>query len=357
MSSQDARVRNQEIEQAQLRGFARSFSEVEWLLLILVTLYIFVTRPDLARDALVVGMLVGFAAFIVTFRFTGILAQRTAFRISVEILVMVAFLTGVLAVLGSDRAALTNLYLLPIITAALAIGRRATGLVLVLVALCYLLLATLEQGIDALNAVFATQVVSVIAPFVLVAFLTILLAENIKTAKARIRALADHDELTELYNVRAFSKLAERHAEFARRSGSVYSLLMVDINGLKSINEQYGHEAGNRAIRLVADALVRLTRSSDLLSRYGDDEFAVLLIDASPEIAREVAQRIRNVIFATTLEIDQRICRVVVSVGLASVPADGNTLESLLAAASQDLMTEKRGREKPKGKLVIQKRQ
>lgn len=356
MSSQDARVRNQEIDQAQLRGFARSFSEVEWLLLVLVTLYVFVTRPDLARDAVVVGMLVGFAAFIVMFRFTSVLAERTAFRISVEILVMVAFLTGVLAALGGDRAALTNLYLLPIITAALAIGRRATGLVLILVTMCYLLLAILEQGIDALDAVFAAQVMSVLAPFVLVAFLTILLAENIKTAKARIRALADHDELTELYNVRAFSKLAERHAEFARRSGSAYSMLMVDINGLKAINEQYGHEAGNRAIRLVADALVRLTRSSDLLARYGNDEFAVLLIDAKRDIAEEVAQRIRNVIYSTTLEIEQRIVRVVVSVGVATVPADGNTLESLLAAVSQDLAKDKQGREKPKGKLVIQKR-
>ncbi len=86
MSGRDPRARNQEIEQAQLRGFARSFSEIEWLLLILVTLYLFVTRPDAARDLAVVGILVGFAVFIMAFRFSSLLAGRTATRIGVAIL-------------------------------------------------------------------------------------------------------------------------------------------------------------------------------------------------------------------------------------------------------------------------------
>jgi len=356
MSGRDPRVRNQEIEQAQLRGFARSFSEIEWLLLILVTLYLFVTRPEAAREVVVVALLVGFAGFIVLFRFTKLLADRAAAKIAVEILGMVAFLTAVLVVLGSDRAALTNLYLLPIITAALALGRRATTLVLVLITTCYLLITAHDLGYDALNAAFATSAASVLGPFVLVAFLTILLAENIQTAKARIRELSDRDELTELYNVRAFSRLAERHADFARRSGSAWSLLLLDINGLKSINDKYGHDAGSKAVKLVADALLRLTRSSDLVARYGGDEFAVLLADADRTIAEEVSQRIRNVVFATTLEAESRIVRVQVSVGAGSMPGDGNTLQQLLAAASEGLALDKQGREKPKGKLVIQKR-
>jgi diguanylate cyclase (GGDEF)-like protein len=356
MSGRDPRVRNQEIEQAQLRGFARSFSEVEWLLLILVTLYLFVTRPDAARSVIVVSILVAFAGFIVLFRFSKLLADRAAAKIAVEILGMVAFLTAVLVVLGSERAALTNLYLLPIITAALGLGRRATVLVLVLITSCYLLITAYDLGYDALNAAFATAVASVLGPFVLVAFLTILLAENIHTAKARIRELSDRDELTELYNVRAFSRLAERHAELARRSGGAYALLLLDINGLKSINDKYGHDGGSRAIKLVADALLRLTSSRDLVARYGGDEFAVLLADADRTIAEEVAQRIRNVVFATTLEADSRIVRVQVSVGAGCMPGDGNTLQQLLAAAGESLAQDKQGREKPKGKLVIQKR-
>lgn len=355
MSGSDPRVRNQDIEQAQLRGFARSFSEIEWLLLILVTLYLFVTRPDAARDVAVVAILVGFAAFIISFRFTSLLAERTAVKIGVEILVMIAFLTAVLAVSGSERAALTNLYLLPIITAALALGRLATALVLVLVTVCYLLLVTLEQGYDALDAAFAAQVAGVIGPFVLVAFLTLLLAEHIQKAKEKIRALSDRDELTGFYNMRAFSKLAERQAELARLSESPYALLMIDITGLKSINDEFGNESGNKAIRLVGDALMRLTRSSDILGRYGGDEFAVIMADTNRDVARDVAQRIRNVIFATTLESDSRIVRVRVAVGIGCMPEDGATLKDVMAAAIGDMYKDKQGREKPPGRLVVQK--
>jgi len=355
MSGRDPRVRNQEIDQAQLRGFARSFSEIEWLLLILVTLYIFVTRPDAARDVAIVALLIAFAGFIVLFRYSTVLAQRTAVKIGVEIIGMIAFLTGVLAMLGSDRAALTNLYLLPIITAALALGSRATGLVLILVTACYLMLAMMEQGYSALDAALAPEVASVLGPFVLVAFLTTLLAKNIQTAKSRIRALADHDELTELYNMRAFNKLAVRHAEFARRAGSAFSILLVDINQLKSINDGFGVEAGDKVIRLVGDALLRLTRSSDIVARYGGDEFAVLLGDANRTIAEEVAQRIRNVIFATTLEVDSRIVRVKVAVGAGTAPGDGDSLQPVMAAADEGLYKDKGQREKPKGNLVFRK--
>jgi diguanylate cyclase (GGDEF)-like protein len=348
----DPRVRDHEIEQAQLRGFAHSFAEIEWLLLLLVTLYLFVTRPDAARNLVVVAILVGFAAFIVLFRFSGLLAERTALRIGIEIMVMVAFLTGVLAVVDSARSALTNLYLLPLITAALALGRRATGLVLLLITTCYLLLATLDQGIGSVDAVFATEVAGVLGPFVLVAFLTILLGENIHTAKARIRALSDHDELTDLYNVRAFGKAAERHAELARRSGSPYAVLMVDINGLKSINDSYGHDAGNKALCMVADALLRLTRSTDVVARYGGDEFAVLLSDADRRIASEVAQRIRNVVFSTTLEVNSQMLRIKVGVGIGSMPPDGNTLQQVMAAAGESLSNDKLGREGPSTKIA-----
>ena len=351
----DPAERSLEIERAQLRGFARSFSEVEWLLLILVMLYLFVTQPDTARDVAVLAVLVGFAAFILLFRFTKLLATRTGFKIGVEILVMVAFLTGVLSVSGGESSPLVNLYLLPIITAALALGKRATALVMTLVFGCYMLLASLPMGAAALDAALVTQAVGVLAPFVLVAFLTTLLAENIHTAKARIRALSDRDELTGIYNMRAFTRLAEREHELAQRSEQTYSILMIDTDHLKIINDTYGHEFGNRAIALVADALLRLTRSRDIVARYGGDEFIVLLANADKAIAEEVAQRVRNVVFSTTLEVDVKIVRIKVNVGVASFPEDGNNLQLIMTTADRAMYKDKEHREPPKGRLVIQK--
>src|SRR5690606_2637823 len=144
--------RSLEIEQAQLRGFARSISEIEWLLLILVILYLFVTRPDLAERPAVLAVLFGFAGFVLAFRYIRVLAVRPGLKIVFEILAMVAFVTGVLAFANGVRSPLLNLYLLPIITAALALGKRAVLLVMLLVVACYLLLATLDGGTEALSA-------------------------------------------------------------------------------------------------------------------------------------------------------------------------------------------------------------
>jgi diguanylate cyclase (GGDEF)-like protein len=354
--SRDPIERSLEIEKAQLRGFARTIAEVEWLLLILVVLYLFIANPDLARSVGVLGVLFGFAAFVLLFRYGRPFAKHTHFKLAFEILVMLAFLTAVLAVSGGVGSPLVNLYLLPIITAALALGKRAAALVVALVVLCYPLVGTLTQGLEGMNAQFAITGIGVLAPFVLVAFSTTLLVDNINTAKSRIRALSDRDELTSLYNMRAFARLAEHEHDVASRTDRNYSILMVDIEHLKTVNDTYGHEAGSRAVTLVAEALLRLTRSTDVVARYGGDEFIVLLGGANQEVSDEVAQRIRNVVFSTTLEVDVKMVRIKVNVGAASYPDNGNNLQAVMAAADRAMYKDKNLREPPKGKLIIQRR-
>ena len=236
-----------------------------------MVLYLFVVNPALAQNALVVGVLLGFAAFILMFRYARPFAKQTRLKLVVEIFVMLAFLTIVLVPAGGPDNPLVNLYLLPIVTAALALGKRATALVMLLVCACYALLATATIGSEALTVDFATEAAGLLAPFVLVAFSTTLLVDNIYVAKQRIRALSDRDELTGVYNLRAFTRLAEREHDLASRAERVYSILLVDIEHLKALNDTYGHEAGNRAVKLVADALVRLTRSTDI----GTDRFCI----------------------------------------------------------------------------------
>jgi len=106
----------------------------------------------------------------------------------------------------------------------------------------------------------------------------------------------------------------------------------------------------------VAEALVRLTRSTDIVARYGGDEFIVLLARADKTIADDVAQRIRNVVFATTLEVDVKMVRIKVNVGAASFSESGNNLQAVMAAADRAMYKDKDMREPPKGKLIIQKR-
>ena len=351
--SRDPIERSLEIEQAQLRGFARSIAEVEWLLLILVVLYVFIGNPGLARSPSVIGVLLGFAAFVLLFRYARPFAANVHLKLAIEILAMLAFLTAVLAFVGGVISPLVNLYLLPIVTAALALGKRATALVMVLVCGCYALVEWVTIGSAGLDTPFALAAVGVLAPFALVAFCTSLLVDNINTAKSRIRALSDRDELTGLYNLRAFSRLAEQEHDVANRAGGSYSVLMVDIEHLKELNDTYGHDAGNRAVKLVAEALTRLTRSTDLVARYGGDEFVLLLSNADKAIAEEVAQRIRNVVFSTTLEVDVKMVRIKANVGAATFPDNGNALQVVVAAADRLMYKDKELREPSKGKVIV----
>jgi diguanylate cyclase (GGDEF)-like protein len=353
--SQDPIERSLEIEQAQLRGFARSVSEVEWLLLILVVLYLFIVSPSLAGNAVILGVLIAFATFVLVFRYARPLGQRIRLKLTVEILAMFAFLTAVLSLAGGVQSPLMNLYLLPIVTAALALGKRATALIVVLVCACYPLLEVVTLGTTSLTRDFGISAIGVLAPFALVAFCTSLLVDNINTAKQRIRALSDRDELTGIYNMRAFARLAEQEHDLSARGERPYSILMVDIEHLKAINDTYGHEAGSRAVKLVAEALLRLTRSTDIVARYGGDEFIVLLGSADKAIAEEVAQRVRNVVFATTLEVDVKMVRIKANVGAATFPENGNSLQAVMTVADRAMYKDKELREPPKGKLIIQK--
>src|SRR6187551_976370 len=133
--SRDPIERSLEIEQAQLRGFARSFAEVEWLLLILVVLYLFFANPALARSAGVIGVLLGFAGFVLLFRYGRPFAKHTHFKLAFEIL------------------------LLPVVTAALALGKRAAALVVALVCGCYALIGMLTEGLGGLNGQFGIAAV------------------------------------------------------------------------------------------------------------------------------------------------------------------------------------------------------
>ena len=354
--SEDHRDRSLEIERAQLRGFARSISEVELLLLLLVGLYLFVTQPEAASRAIAIGSLLVFGTTVLIIRRVPQLRAKTQLKIALEILAMVGFLTAVLSQIGAEGGPLFNLYLLPIIAASLVLGRPRTLLITLLVSLCYFLMTTAEGGLEGLTPAVLIRAAAVLVPFLLVAYLTSLLAEDMQTAKRHIRALSDRDEISGLLNIRAFMRMADREHRQAQRSSGSYSILRVDIEHLKRVNETYGIEAGNKALRTVGEALLRITRGEDIVARFGGDEFIVLLANQELTAAAELGQRLRNLVYASTFEVNVDIVRLKVNVGVANFPVDGDTLESVITAADRAMYKDKELRTQPEGKLVIQKR-
>jgi len=260
---------------------------------------------------------------------------------------MVIFITGVLWFTGKSASPLLNLYLLPIILSALTLGRLVTLLQVAAVAVCHLLLAAATPGLDVTSLIYASQAVGQLAPILLVAYLTTTLSADITEARERIENLAQTDALTGLFNLRMFNEVWQREHASSERARSGYSLLMIDMDKLKDINDAFGHEAGNSAITLVAQCLQRSIRNSDYAARFGGDEFAVLLPGASPEVADAVVKRVRHNVYKTTLDLRSRMIRCSVSIGVVSYPKDGRDMRELLSIADRKMYRDKELRRAP----------
>lgn len=180
---------------------------------------------------------------------------------------MTAFITLVLYNTGRSQSPLLNLYLLVIIACAMTLGRVMTPLEVLLLGACYPMLGYADYGIDIISPETFTTLMASFSPFLLVAYVTSLLAEDIHKAKFRITALSRTDELTGLLNVRAFSALFDRDIAAAQRYRAPFTLMMIDVDRLKQVNDRFGHAAGTQLLRMVAAAIGGCVRSSDVLAR------------------------------------------------------------------------------------------
>ncbi|NPV86464.1 MAG: diguanylate cyclase [Anaerolineae bacterium] len=149
------------------------------------------------------------------------------------------------------------------------------------------------------------------------------------------------DTLTNINNRRGFFEFAQREIANASSTGQLLCALMIDIDHFKKINDAYGHAVGDQVIRAVARECNKVIRQSDLLGRYGGEEFVILLPSSDLETARRVAERIRSDIEALVIAIDGVYIRVSVSIGLAQQTSVGSPLDDLLNRADQALYAAK----------------
>ena len=331
------------IEQEELRGIARTVAEIHWLLLILVLLYLIFggAREDAESNAAVWMGVFFYAALVMSFRYANFYRRETRWKIALEALGMVAFITWVLW--NTDRLAspLLNAFLLPVITSALTLGKVFTLLAVALIAACYLLLGGGVEARELMTLPFAGALCAQLAPVLLVAYITTMFSADIRYGLARAKLLSETDELTGLLNVRGFALAANRLFAQAARHGRATSILMIDSDNLKGVNDTHGHAAGNRLLRHLAQSIQAELRFTDLAARYGGDEFIVLLPDTPGKGAMEVAERIRNRIAGSSLDIVGRGFVTSVSIGIACYPEDGATLDALAAHADGALYAAK----------------
>lgn len=325
----------------------RSTRSIEILCLALATLVLVWSHALLAQFWPVLCLLGLFVAAIVVFRTRGFLPGRSRTKLIVESWSMVIFITGVLWFSGKSSSPLLNLYLLPIILSALTLGRVITLLQIAVICLCHVALADATPGVNVLSLAYASSAVGQLAPYLLVAYLTTTLSADITEAREQIENLAQTDPLTGLFNLRMFNEVWQRAHNAAERDRTGYSLLMIDMDRLKDINDTYGHDAGNSGIKLVAQCLQRSIRGTDTAARFGGDEFAVLLPGASSEIAEAVVKRVRHNVFKTTLDLRSRMIRCSVSIGMVNYPKDGRDMRELLSIVDRNMYRDKELRRTP----------
>lgn len=160
-----------------------------------------------------------------------------------------------------------------------------------------------------------------------------------------LRTMAAVDELTRVYNRRHFFDQLDRELAAARRYSVPVSVLILDLDGLKQLNDSFGHEAGDEALRTLAQRLMRYSRASDIVARLGGDEFAVILSRTDSEGAAQIARRLQeSVEDEVPVAGRHRRLRIAVSFGFASFPEDAEDAGQLIRQADGRMYAAKAAR-------------
>jgi diguanylate cyclase (GGDEF)-like protein len=165
---------------------------------------------------------------------------------------------------------------------------------------------------------------------------------EMKELQESLHRLATTDPLTGLYNRRSFFDQLHQELSRAGRYRRPLTLLFLDVDHFKEINDRHGHPAGDQALKSLALLLQAESRRNDIVGRIGGEEFATVLVECGLDQAREAAERLRRQVERLRVDSDQGPLSMTVSIGLAQAVSDQERLEQLLKRADRALYQAKR---------------
>jgi diguanylate cyclase (GGDEF)-like protein len=256
-------------------------------------------------------------------------------------LVALVVFDGLIPATTIERLPLEFLLAPFLLWAAFRLGRR--GVASCLLALSFIAIVGTSHGLGPFARRGPNESLLLLQAFLAVEAVTMLAVAavigELRRAEDHARQLAVKDELTGLANYRAFVTSLDGEIRRAQRAGREFAVLLLDMDGLKQLNDRLGHLAGNRALCRIGNCLRSACRATDTPARFGGDEFGVILPETAESGARQLIERIRE-----HLAGDAERPAISVSIGLAVFPRDGTSPERLLGSADQELYRGKAAR-------------
>ena len=337
---------HKEIDEAELSGFRRTVAEMQWLLVVLVILCMKLPGMVVPHPETLLITLGLFVAFICFVHYIWRSHGEKRWKLALNTWAMVFFITAVVWQTGALASPLLPLYFLVVILSATTMGMLTTMLETALITVCYVLLAasgsgSLQDGFSSFH--LADLPGPVIQLFLLwfVAYFVSLISWESEKAKEKIRQLSRTDQLTGLWNMKMLLIFMQREHHRSLLEKHQFSIMMIDADNLKKVNDTYGHDAGTMLIVHIAETMRSELRDADMLARFGGDEFVALLPETDCSEALQVAEIMRHKIADSSMLYENNPINIKVSVGIACFPRHGQELSQIMKMADKALYRSK----------------
>ena len=312
-----------------------------WLTIVAVLVGVGITGAyEETRPLIFAG---GAIAAVLTFVLHEIGPERwiTPLKFGIEAIAATALVTGLIAATGYGASPYFFGYYLIAVAVALTLGRRPTLVFAGVSGLAYVAILSIDPRASSFATSDLLRFSLNVGSVWLLAYLAAVFAAEERRARASVLRLSVTDPLTGLFNrVHLYSTL-EHEIRRTRRSDRGFCLLMMDLDGLKAVNDALGHHRGDDVLRAVASVIGRSIRTVDTAARYGGDEFVVLLPETDRSGAFVVAEKIRAGAEELTYGMQHEQLPTSVSIGLVYHPDDGATADELMIAADRAMYTAK----------------
>ncbi|MCI5157501.1 MAG: GGDEF domain-containing protein [Candidatus Electrothrix sp. AUS1_2] len=338
---------HKEIDKEELIGYRRTVAGLEWLLLLLVVLCSKLPGVQVPTPAILYASITAFACFISVLHYIWRSHDGTRWKLSLNMWGMTFFITAVVWETGSLSSPLLPLYFTIVMLAGTTLGTFSTIMGTLLVTACHLFLGAAELGffMKDFEKIFHPDHLTrpIIQLFILwlLAYFVTLISKETERTKDKIRQLSRTDQLTGLWNMKMLLIFMQREYQRILAKTGKFSVLMIDADSLKAVNDVYGHHAGTMLIVSISETMRSELREEDMLARFGGDEFVAFLPDTTCQKAWEIAEKMRSRIAQTPLNYEGNSLAITVSCGIACYPEHGQDLTRIMKMADRALYASK----------------